>query len=294
MIKLKDLNNELKERHLQWANQYILCKLKDKVKEKKIPKSYLDKFKDLIIGDNLNKLKNEFKDNKDNELDKELKNIFNYGNFSSGDKKWGRNRLISELNVKTCPYCNRQYITNYTFEDKDRVTADLDHFYSQSKYPYLALNIYNFIPSCQICNRTMKGPKEMEEGIYPYEDEFGENGKFKIKSENIIPIGKNDLEIGIEVYGNNERIDRSIEVFKLREVYKNSHNDYVLNMLEYFQKYNERYSDDINDLFLEDFEVDLKEEFIELIKQPYKFKIENNEPLSKLTKDILEDYGIYI
>jgi hypothetical protein len=223
MIKLKAINKELKEKHLQWANKRILTQsveLNEKLQ------NYFDKFEDLIIGDNLKELIKEFEKNEPNEeLDKELKNIFNYKRFSRGDNNWGRNKFISELNIKTCPYCNRQYITNYQFEDKCRTTADLDHFYSQSKYPYLALNIYNFIPSCSICNRSMKGSKEMGEAVYPYEDEFGKNGEFKIKSDNIIPVGKDDLEIGIEVSENNERIEKSIEIFKLIFV---SHSPFLL------------------------------------------------------------------
>lgn len=62
-----------------------------------------------------------------------------------------RVKHISNLNISVCPYCNRNYIIN--FDENGKTTAELDHFFSKSKYPYLAICVYNLIPSCHTCNQ---------------------------------------------------------------------------------------------------------------------------------------------
>ena len=81
-----------------------------------------------------------------------------------------RNLLLSSLHIKCCPYCNRQYITTwYTKKNEVHSTADLDHFYQKSTFPLFSLSLFNFIPSCQICNSRMKGNNHTET-LYPFEE----------------------------------------------------------------------------------------------------------------------------
>jgi len=49
-------------------------------------------------------------------------------------------KYIQRLNIKVCPYCNRNYIFNFTKNRKEEATAQLDHFYNKSHYPYLCLS----------------------------------------------------------------------------------------------------------------------------------------------------------
>ena len=81
---------------------------------------------------------------------------------------------MSELGVSVCPYCNRQYVTNYESDNDEKTSADLDHYYCKSRYPFLALSVYNFVPSCQICNTLFKGDKDfyLEEHINPHKGTF--------------------------------------------------------------------------------------------------------------------------
>ena len=73
-----------------------------------------------------------------------------------------RRSIISAVGQTVCPYCNR----NYIITDSDVNTAQLDHFFSKTDYPILALSFYNLIPSCQPCN-FIKGTKELS--FYPYD-----------------------------------------------------------------------------------------------------------------------------
>ena len=78
---------------------------------------------------------------------KKIREIFNYKGFNKL-KNYKSYDLIKKLNISVCLYCNR----NYIFSSENINTCELDHFYSQEKYPYLALSFYNLIPSCHTCN----------------------------------------------------------------------------------------------------------------------------------------------
>ena len=199
-----------------------------------------------------------------------------------------RHQILAKMNVKTCPYCDRQYITNF---DINKSSADLDHFYSQSEYPYLALNIYNFIPACTICNRNFKNDVEIQ--VNPRFEEFGNNAIFTIKNKLISYMDMNLEDIDIEIDIKNQeletKINSNINTFKLKEIYK-VHCDYIYQLIKDINfRSNKNYINDISDLINSN-DNQYKDKILEeLILQPYKFKIENNEPLGKLTKDILNE-----
>lgn len=263
-----------------------------------------------------------------------LEYIFNYKIFDSGvditvqnanskenqdiKEKWNRHKLISDLNISTCPYCNRQYITNYIGDgNKKKTTADLDHFYCQSRYPFLALSLYNFIPSCQICNSRLKSQKDfyLEKHLYPYEDSFGDNAHFKTDfklKENSTEYNidylfglSNDFEIDIKIKINpqdkdkiedqiktvelNEKLKNSIETFKLKEVYQ-SHTDYVSELIKKSLIYNESKIDELYSQYPELFKD--KDDVIQLVFSNYINDNLGKRPLAKLTKDICEELGL--
>lgn len=239
--------------------------------------------------------------------------IFNYSDFSNEDKEkssdWGRHSLLTMMGLEVCPYCQRNYITKYTEDKKEKTTADLDHFYSQSKYPYLALSLYNFIPSCQICNRTFKLAKPSENILYPYEESFDDyNVKFGLTEKVIDNIldKETPFKVKINYDKSNDRIKNTINIFKLDKVYEESHNGYLKDMIENIEKYPKTYTKKLADIFLDKPEETetkklkiyqeklqiLNDNFQEIIKKPYIDKIEKGEPLAKLTKDIMEELGI--
>ncbi len=268
------------------------------------------------------------------ELINDTLEIFSYKDFVDNDT-WGRHKVISSLNIPVCPYCNRQYITNYGEKNNEKTTADLDHYYPKSKYPYLALSLYNFIPSCQICNSRMKGDKEGH--LYPYNHECGDKAIFKTSNNSINGILNSkatDFEIEFDIQehkitqkekdnGYLQRLEKSKEIFKLEEVYKTSHNQYILDMLHTIEHYPDSYLETVNELFDENLTktIKKKEEELEkvtvqeekdkienelnklknrktqekkslkeILRKPYQDRIERNDTLAKLTKDILDEY----
>lgn len=69
-----------------------------------------------------------------------------YTNFCN--RNFGRT-WAQRIGVTTCPYCNRSYIFT---SSKSGTRPQYDHYFPKSKYPYLALSMYNLIPCCSICN----------------------------------------------------------------------------------------------------------------------------------------------
>ena len=231
--------------------------------------------------------------------------LFCYKKLQTGNKDWNRHKLLSLIGIEICPYCQRNYISSYEENNDEKTTADLDHFYPKSLYPFLALSLYNFIPSCQICNSRFKGNKDARDSLYLYDEGFDELGiKFRTSEEVIVKIlgeGHSDFSVKIDYENlkdekNKEKIKNSIRNLGLDKVYEKSHNQYIQNLLYNIEKYPENYLENCVEMFESDVDKkkQLEEYFKDIVKEPYRKRIENGEPLAKLTKDILEEFNIKI
>lgn len=91
---------------------------------------------------------------------KELEDIFKYtrGYDSAIAKFFMDNAEL--LGIKTCFYCETAYVNTYTTWDngkqETRRQFDVDHFLPKDKCPLLGLSLFNFVPSCQVCNSRLK------------------------------------------------------------------------------------------------------------------------------------------
>ena len=212
---------KIKEEHSEWYSDNILPNIRNAYEfiESQKSKSYsmkkylellkkiIDKGKDFVIQKEL------FLDYENKEIDKIIKimkkknkksksileirfeklniseeylpnQLFCYKKLQTGNKDWNRHKLLSLIGIEICPYCQRNYISSYEENNDEKTTADLDHFYPKSLYPFLALSLYNFIPSCQICNSRFKGNKDTCDSVYLYEEGFDELGvKFRTSKE---------------------------------------------------------------------------------------------------------------
>lgn len=219
-----------------------------------------------------------------------------YDNFMKDNGKDGEVNgvwLTQRLGIKTCPYCNRQY----TFTVKQSKThpgirPQFDHFLPKSKYPLLALSFYNLIPACPECNRIKK---DEVLDIYPHNDDFDSNGlKFRVgmrdKSNKIVvkALNTSDFEITITNGDKNKNVTR----LGLTELY-NEHKDYVAEIIRKCQAYSADYYTTLIQTYRG---MNLSESDIHrMIWSAY---IDDGEqgrrPLSKLTKDIMEQFNIKI
>ncbi len=128
------------------------------------------------------------------------------------------NDILKSLNLSVCPYCNRQYV--FYIDSRRNVSAQFDHFYGKSKYPYLALSFYNLIPCCSICNKS-KGEEPIE--INPYIEGFGDDAIIKIDSPLNCILNDDNWNLKFE---SNDRCKTNINAFALEELYK-KHKDYA-------------------------------------------------------------------
>ncbi|CAI3206469.1 conserved hypothetical protein [Clostridium neonatale] len=246
-----------------------------------------EKIEEIILGD-IDKVCDIF--DKSNIGQDVIKQIFNYDKFRDNDG-WNRHTLIYMMNISVCPYCNRQYITSYEEDSKQlKTTADLDHYYSQDEYPFLSLSLFNFIPSCQICNSRFKIKKNFKVNphIYPYKEEFGENAKFIINGDAIdYLLGQSNnfnIELKVKECKNKEKIINAINTFHLNKVYK-IHKNYVLDIIKKAFIYNESQVLELYESYPELFQN--KIEIYNLL-----FGIDDKKILCKLTKDICDEFEI--
>ncbi|MBQ1517448.1 MAG: hypothetical protein IIZ46_04535 [Clostridia bacterium] len=196
-------------------------------------KTALSELKLLINDDFFVNLKEDQKKDLKKKSKNLLYHVFRYEAFSQNKNI---SRLVEMLGVKVCPYCNRLFTTTVSKSGKT-VRPQLDHYRDKSDYPFLALSIMNLVPSCGVCNLIKSNKKD--EVLYPYEEEMGDNCTFHVKPKNgdlslligVQPDNKDKIELKFKKGDENkERINNSIDIFKLEELY-NTHTDIVSDLL---------------------------------------------------------------
>ena len=132
-------------------------------------------FKCLTIGNfrTLQKIKNQIckKNNK------YIKFIFNYTDLQTERIK---PFFEENLNISTCYYCNIDFVNTYNTKGGKKNKFTLDHFYDKATYPYLALSLYNLIPSCYTCNSKLKKNEEFK-NLAPSSQKYDFETKVKFK-----------------------------------------------------------------------------------------------------------------
>jgi len=215
-----------------------------------------------------------------------------YNNFCDKKKEYDAYDLAQSLHVNVCPYCNRNYTFTVIVEEKDLTRPQFDHFYDKATYPILALSFYNLIPSCPTCNASIKGCKEfsLTTHVHPYVEGFDDKARFAlhVKDSSFYYDEKGfDVNLG----SNNAKAQNNIDDFALEEIYKN-HKDIVLELIQKSVIYNESYIEEL----MKNYEGTLfknEEDLLRLIFGGYIADEElGKRPLSKLTKDILEQLEI--
>lgn len=203
--------------------------------------------------------------------------------------------FFGKLNVKTCPYCNRQY--TFTLDEKEAKAApEYDHFYDKSDYPLLAVSFYNLVPSCHVCNHV-KGKKKTVK-VNPYFRGF--ESKFYLYDKKDKGKRLNALEILSQKDGNLElrktddtesSADKgNIKAFGLKSLYA-MHDDYVKDIIEKAAAYDKTSRKLIADTFQK--RGYTPDQVFDFVWGKYLDDAQyENRPLSKLTKDLLEQLEI--
>ena len=230
-----------------------------------------------------------------------LKTIFNYHWFISLEinSDWNAYKLTEALGINVCPYCNRQR-TFVVKSGNNKITRpELDHFLPKSEHPILALSFYNLIPSCNVCNRDLKGEISFsyETHLSPYE----KNSKHELMKFDYRPLSYEGAAGISEEIKINVIPDNGLDAQLRRKVEGN------INTFKY-DAINENLKDTVQEIIYKRYISD--DDYIQILKQTFpKINLSESEayklaygnffderdfakrPLSKMTKDIAHNVG---
>lgn len=329
LINANNKMNDVEKCHLDSLENKINTKLKLLINKKglrykNVYRYLLDNLEVILIGkpSELEKITAHFKQNlkiqfdarnKKSVLYKCLKDIFDYSAFvrSYPPANWGAYQLVMKLNVKICPYCNRQYIFTIC-NDTGKTRGRLDHFYDKSTYPYLALSLYNLIPCCNTCNTDFKGSSEfsIKTHLNPYVDEFGEYFKFSVQmisGKDLKPGDSNQInylkgigdefEIVIKDSSIDDnlrmKINNNLKIFKIRELY-NMHKDYVIDLIKKRVMYSDSQIDELYSLYKGSLFSSREDVVSNIVSNYISYSHLDKRVLAKLTSDISEELNLNI
>jgi len=255
-IQIPTNMNELLENHWDWfKNEFIGndSKKKDFITSK-LNLRNINEFERIIKAD-YDEMCSYIEQFSEMSLSSEEKIWFGYDAWSRRKNGWNALKYMQNLNVKVCPYCNRNNIdyTDIRYEkllsqqQKRIPRASFDHFFPKNIYPYLSCSLLNLIPCCNTCNSAKHS--QNVKIIYPYENDFGENGKFVLKYDitkfNMEVFNKKNngsiedaifKDLLVELKTEDPRIKNSKTVFHLETLYSQEHN-FIRDLLDKLSMY---------------------------------------------------------
>lgn len=214
---------------------------------------------------------------------KKVELVFDYSGHRKQEKFM---QNFQKLNIKSCPFCNNNYV--YYFQDGKNTIATLEHYYPKSKYPHLSLSFYNLIPSCYVCNTKFKGrEKHVGNIIHPYIEDFDAKASFSVDVDGL--PAKKDIQLKVYLKSDDPRCIQSIDRFKLDKIYA-EHSDIATEIWNNAQAYNEDRIQELYDNFYKQLGY-TKEEVKNFVFCNYlDQKNINKRNHSKLTQDILKQF----
>lgn len=228
-----------------------------------------------------------------------IKQTFNYDKSKSKVLKPKLSKLQpkistfieNKLDVNTCYFCNIEFINKFkTLDGRFKNGFTLDHYIDKGKYPYLALSLYNLIPSCYTCNSKVKGVDEIN-NLSPSSSKFYFDKKVKfrtfIQNENLQIEKEKDFALMLKEDFSLE-YKEYIEGFMLNERYE-YHKYKVIEMINKRKEYPDTRIKELAKL-TEKTEEDVKQDLFG------EYLFDDNDlhkrPLSKLIKDISTELGL--
>lgn len=152
--------------------------------------------------------------------------------------------------IHTCHYCDMAYVNAYCLHGNNKAQFDLDHVLDKGRCPIVGLSLFNFVPSCQMCNGSrVKGQKQLttnpalRKKLSPSNFSYDFEGKVNIEVRNkygkCSTFGfekrKDDYEI---IFNTSKDPDYKVEIdfFHLTERY-NYHKVEALRLMDLKERY---------------------------------------------------------
>lgn len=221
--------------------------------------------------------------------------VFDYDSWFLNSKNahhYDAYSLANNLDINTCIYCNRLYTgTVKSWKNEKVMRPTFDHWYSHAMHPILGLSFYNLIPSCSICNSSIKGFSEYctDTHHHPYVDkDFSKSFRYSYDYYN----SNNSYEIKTLYHGHCSKTKRTINDLKLKEVFSNHHIE-LSDLLKIKEAYSDKYLDNLKDVYS-----GLPLSTNEAYRLAFGTELEERNfykrPLSKFKSDILRELGIIV
>lgn len=214
--------------------------------------------------------------------------------FKKGYKDWFTNYAINYnlaewLDQHTCTFCNRQYIfTSRKKDGKKGITCQFDHWYDKGNHPLLSLSFYNLIPSCSLCNSSVKSTSSFntKTHLHPYvnkdiSDSFSFSYKLNTNSEYEICF--------LDEAGLNEKTKNTLDDLGTKLVYSNHSGKELKDLIDLRLKYSDNYLKRLLKGTFRDLHLSEQEKYrlvfgIEIEEENY-----HKRPMSKFKKDIITE-----
>jgi hypothetical protein len=236
-----------------------------------------------------------------------MNNVFSYGKFSDkyggglprdkkGSSKWNRFLFAKMLGIRTCAYCNLNATFTVIDEKGVGVTApSIDHFFDKAKRPLFALSFYNLIPSCSVCNSTLKNQKNftLDSHVHPYLGGFENKARFTYRPEDTASFygfGEN-ISVEFVVDPKAVQVQNSIDCFKLELIYS-KYADVIQELILKKLAYNSKYLEIIKDNTYEGLNLTHEEAYRLAFGNYHNEEDFQKRPLAKMTRDIVEELGL--
>ncbi|MGY4538756.1 hypothetical protein ACVW0P_003178 [Mucilaginibacter sp. UYNi724] len=234
-----------------------------------------------------------------------LAQIISYDDFTSKEKyTYDAYQLAESLQVNVCPYCNRSYTSTVITKPgrKKIIRPTFDHFFDQARHPLLALSFYNLVPSCTLCNSSLKGKKEfsLQTHLHPYLYGFDEQVTFDYDQKNLHKDKSHPDNFKVKLTCHlptrdpkylqckgrkRSKTDGNMTIFKLEEIYQ-SHADVVGELQMKTDQASSWYARSLRGLF-DKMQTNDQEFYRFYFGNYFDEKEFNKRPLAKLTKDIV-------
>lgn len=233
-----------------------------------------------------------------------LRKVFNYDAFRRFPKKegkWYAGRLMTEAlkKLKYCPYCNADtvYALDIGRGGEIRRSA-FDHFYPEARYPFLALSLYNLIPSCHRCNSSFKHDlhMELETSFHPYLDDVDTETQFVLvrlpSTKDYAECKADNLSMQLRLKETSSaelaQVESYQKMFAIDIVYNSLYREKALQVLQLGRLLNESYREKLVQLFSK---AGLAVDPVRVILgMPLKRQEINMHHVAKLKLDLLEHY----
>ena len=254
-----------------------------------------DLIDDLLIGkpERLIQLSNQLNPFIDfsSDIRKAIEYVFNYDIFITKAKiRFDAYRLADSLDVRTCTYCNRNYTNTVIRKNGDKLTRpEFDHYFDKASHPVIAISFYNLIPSCSICNSSIKGTHKMNlvDYMHPYIDNNLDDIRFTYK---YTLETKSGFRIKVKTPPAS-KASNSVDAFAIEEVY-NSHTGELSDLIKTRQYFSDKYLSILSSNLLRDVIVSKEDLYRIVFGTEYDSINFINRPFSKFKSDILKELGI--